>query len=301
MRDLWKNAKVMSKPPALDLPSAEPIEEWVKVTPDIAAEWLKHNRDNRRLVTERVLRFAQDMDAGRWPDYHPHGIAFDDDGRLIDGQHRLEAVALSGATVVMRVSQGLDPRMHSVFDLGAPRSASDVLLRGGVQNSAHAGTLISMLYLYDKYPDSAWHNPRYPSKTWQLQYAMAHQDEVQDAVRESAAAFRHTRIARTQYGVLYMLVARHGLLDEWAGWHDGIMSGSGLLIGDPRLTLRNYFMHDSRSREGSTVWNRQRRLAIVLKAYRAYREGRSVRLLRFDRNSLPMPTIIDGSAAQNAS
>lgn len=273
-----------------------PAEEWVEVTPALAEEWLRWNKDNRRLVSARVLRFAEDMEGGRWANHHPHGIAFDVNGRLIDGQHRLEAVVLSGASVVMRVTRDLNPEMHVVFDLGAPRSSSDILTRGGVQNSAHAGTIASMLYLYDNYPDVIWHTPRYPSKTWQLEYVREHNEAVQESVRHAGVASRTSRIPRSAYGVLYLLVDRHGLLSEWDEWHSKIASGEGLLKGDPRLTIRNYFSHEARIREGSGIWQRQRRLALLIKAYRAYRDGRSVSLIRFDKHSMPMPRITDSPA-----
>ena len=274
-----------------------PTEEWVEVTPALAEEWLKWNKDNRRLVQARVIRFAEDMEADRWAQYHPHGIAFDQHGKLIDGQHRLEAVVLSGATVTMRVTRDLHPGMHAVFDLGAPRSASDILTRGGIQNSAHASTIVSMLYLYDNYPDTIWSNPRYPSKTWQLEYVSKNYVAVQDAVKAAASAFRAVRIPRAQYGVLYLLVERHALLNEWDEWHEKIVSGAGLTKGDPRLTLRNYFGNTDRLREGTGSWQRQRRLGLILKAFRMYREGKSVSLLRFDKNSLPMPMVVDGKFA----
>ncbi len=270
-------------------------EEWVLVTPELAEEYLEANTDNRRLVAERVLRFGEDMEAERWRDYHPHGISFDREGRLVDGQHRLAAILLSGKSVVMRVTRGLDPEMQSVFDLGAPRMTGDVLRRGGILNSTHAGTIISMLYLYDNYPDVIWHNPRYPSKTYQLEYAKEHDAAIQTAIHAAQSVFRSTRIPRSVYGVLYLLVDRYGMTDSWDDWHSAVLSGAGLQKGDARLTLRNYFAHEERMRDQGGIWSRQRRLALVLKAYRYYREEKPVHLLRFNKADLPMPVINVGA------
>jgi hypothetical protein len=267
------------------------LEDWVLVGPELAEEFLESNRDNRRLVTARVLRFAEDMEAKRWKNYHPHGISFDWDGRLVDGQHRLAAIALSGASIIMRVTRGLDPAMHAVFDLGAARMTGDVLRRGGVNNATHAGTIASMLYLYDNYPDVLWHNPRYPSKTYQLEFATEHNAALQEAIHAAQQIFRTSRIPRSAYGVLYMLVDRYGMLDDWDDWHGSLLTGAGLQKGDPRLTLRNYFSHQDRARDGQGIWARQRNLAVVLKAYRYYKEGKPVKLLRFNKSELPMPSI----------
>lgn len=275
--------------------TAPPTEEWVHVTPQVADTWLQRNEDNRRLHPARVLKFAEDMEAGRWADHHPHGIAFDRNGRLIDGQHRLHAVVLSGVPVWMRVTKDLEPEMHTVFDLGAPRSAGHVLQRSGVANSSQVSSIVSMLFMYDRYPDVAWNNPRYPSKTWQVEYAQEHNELLQRAVHEARQMFRTTRIPHAQYATLYVLADRNGLMPYWETWHTGLLTGAGLQKGDPRLTLRNYFSSGLRIRERSDTWQRQRHLAIVLKAYSAYIAGKPIKQLKFEKVHLPMPTLVDAS------
>jgi hypothetical protein len=69
--------------------------EIVLVTLEIAAQWLDRNPQNRRIVQSRVSFYAAQMQAGSWKLTH-QGIAFDEYGNLVDGQHRLYAVILSG-------------------------------------------------------------------------------------------------------------------------------------------------------------------------------------------------------------
>lgn len=272
-----------------------PNEEWVLVTPPLADEWLQRNDDNRRMSPSRVLKFAEDMEAGRWAQYHPHGIAFDRNGRLIDGQHRLKAVEVSGVSIWMRVTKDLEPRMHIVFDLGTPRSTANMFQRAGITSGAQIAGIAAMLHMIDTKPDSIWTSTGYPSKTWQLEFVQQHQDQLDKALKAAHQVFRATRIPRTQYGVLYLLADRHNLLGYWKDWHSGLVSGAGLQKGDPRLSLRNYFANEGRMREGYDHWTRQKRLAIIVKAFKAYVEGQSVRLYRFERNNLPMPTLDDVS------
>jgi hypothetical protein len=270
-----------------------PVEDWVAVTPAMADQWLQSNEGNRRLSQPRALRFAEDMEAGRWPDYHPHGISFDDTGRLIDGQHRLEAIALSGKTVIMRVTSGLPTEMMNVFDLGAPRTPADILRRNGIQNSTHAGAVAAMLYRYDTLPDVPWGSQHVPSKPRLLQIIMSEDVSIQDGIRYGQSAYRQTGMPLVQYALLYVLVTREGLEHEWTAWHEGIMSGVGLQRGDARLTLRNYVARtDVGRRNGDAHWHRQKKAAIILKAFRYYLDRRPVHLLKFEKTNLPMPTIV---------
>ncbi len=77
------------------------------VTPELADLWLtKHNNINRNLSQSTVDSYALDMKNGRWALTH-QGIAFDTDGNLQDGQHRLWAIVLSGVTLQMNVARGV--------------------------------------------------------------------------------------------------------------------------------------------------------------------------------------------------
>jgi len=73
------------------------------VGPDQAIKWLEGNTRNRRLDQKHVDYLAAEMKAGRWKLTHI-GIAFDINGTLQDGQHRLWAIVMSGCTVEMNVT-----------------------------------------------------------------------------------------------------------------------------------------------------------------------------------------------------
>ncbi len=66
------------------------------ITPEEALEILeKHNPRNRSISESTVQAYAMDMRNKRWTLTH-QGIAFDTNGNLLDGQHRLWAVVFSG-------------------------------------------------------------------------------------------------------------------------------------------------------------------------------------------------------------
>ena len=74
----------------------------VTITPKRAAEMLEHNGHNRPLTRTRVREFAEAMKRGDWQLTH-QGIAFDTDGQLKDGQHRLAAMPFNYAAVISTV------------------------------------------------------------------------------------------------------------------------------------------------------------------------------------------------------
>jgi len=74
----------------------------VDVTPELAQSWLDSSKPNRSVFEYQVQKLTAEMRAGHWKPNH-NGIAFAEDGTLLDGLHRLLAVVRSGMTVPMKV------------------------------------------------------------------------------------------------------------------------------------------------------------------------------------------------------
>jgi hypothetical protein len=112
------------------------------ITPAIASNYLTHNKreKQRNLVDKKVYDYASAMRSGHWVLNH-QGIAFDAAGDLCDGQHRLTAVVVSGVTVKMMVTRGLQEKQGELFtfdsiDVGMKRSVgSSMTVRHGVENA----------------------------------------------------------------------------------------------------------------------------------------------------------------------
>ncbi len=116
---------------------------FVDVTPDLAEHWLTYNRRNRSLRANQVLSFASDMSEGRWR-FEGSPIKFDLSGQLIDGQHRLHAVTLSGVTIRMLVVVDVDGEVMDVIDSGAKRTGADMFR---LHDREHAAILAAVTRL----------------------------------------------------------------------------------------------------------------------------------------------------------
>jgi len=98
----------------------------VRLTPSEAAELMKYNIDNRRMRVGLVKYLIAQIKQHEWRDDHPQPIVFSD-SRLIDGQHRLTAIAQSGyeSGCVVRVETQADDAVRQYLDTGAVRSLAD--------------------------------------------------------------------------------------------------------------------------------------------------------------------------------
>lgn len=101
------------------------------VTPEYAQMVLDTKNTNNRNLNEKIVSmFAREMTEGRWGATH-QGIAFYKDGSLADGQHRLAAIALSGCTVNIMVTHGVERESSMYMDTGRARSIGDVIKLSG--------------------------------------------------------------------------------------------------------------------------------------------------------------------------
>ena len=96
------------------------------ITPALAAAMLATNRDdNRNKRPSAYGRYAADMRSGQWKLTH-QGIAFDRNGHLCDGQHRLTGCVSSEVPFPTLVFFGVGANEEmATLDTGAIRSAGD--------------------------------------------------------------------------------------------------------------------------------------------------------------------------------
>jgi len=95
------------------------------VTPEMAAEWLKRNKTNRVIRPLWISEIVVMIKTGKWLLTH-QGIAFDEEGFLIDGQHRLMAIVETGISVPMQVTTDSGAATFEVVDTGKTRNMADL-------------------------------------------------------------------------------------------------------------------------------------------------------------------------------
>lgn len=101
---------------------------FIAVDPAAASAWLKKNRDNRPIRPSTIDMLTQKILSGQWVVTH-QGVAFSKRGRLIDGQHRLMAIAAAGRPTTISVTWGLAEDAFDHVDTGNIRTAADMFSR----------------------------------------------------------------------------------------------------------------------------------------------------------------------------
>jgi hypothetical protein len=98
-------------------PTSQVRIEPVTMTPEEAAKIIANSDDApRRSVSPiSVQRIVQEIKDGRW-NGRTNFIAFDKNGHLIDGWHRVTAIAEAGRTVVVMVGRGFNADEVNFFD-----------------------------------------------------------------------------------------------------------------------------------------------------------------------------------------
>lgn len=96
------------------------------ITPKLAQQILSEcNQDNRRLRPNVVKRWSHQFKLGEWDEWTNQSIAFDEEGVLRDGQHRLHACVNTDVPFETWVYLNMPAKSHKYIDVGAVRTLHD--------------------------------------------------------------------------------------------------------------------------------------------------------------------------------
>jgi len=153
----------------------------VTVTPDIAKKWLEGMVENQRHPSDRaVLKYSRAMIQGKWKTAAP--LSFNQDGKLIDGQHRLLAVIKANRPVEFVVLQGLASDSIEAIDMGVVRTSAHLARLQGLSLTGHHLSLLNCC-LFNPTGAATTRSPSY-SKQEQVELAKAHFECLDFALRK---------------------------------------------------------------------------------------------------------------------
>ena len=244
-----------------------------KITPEMAREWLLRNTDNRPLTKSVVSVIVEALTSGSWQ-LNGATIKIAANGRVLDGQHRLSAIAQSGVTADSLVVYGVDDDAFTTIDIGKRRTGGDTLGAFGVQNATIVAAALGVVYAYHTGRISTYSYKRPPNAVLLSMYKRY--GEIEDSIQW---AHPMRRVAKTAS----MAVGMHHLFSQADAFEadrfiSDLTSGAMMEPNDPVLRLRDQLMQEKLVRKltipsGYLIW-------LYAKAWNLRRKGRSVRHLR---------------------
>jgi hypothetical protein len=243
------------------------------VTPKLATELLMANGPsqsgrNRRLSESVAKRYARDMSEGRWQ-LNGQGIKISAGGRILDGQHRLKAIILSGKTIRTVIIRGLSDDVFTTLDQGKKKGINQALQSSGL---SHWTSLAAAASHY-------WHitvggsNYIDVPTTSELQEVVEQNPLLLESVKYS------TRSSMRALGSQTLLAAVHYITtsknpEKGAEFFEHLSTGAGLESKNPILDLRNRMMNDRNNKRSKSI--ERTKLGWIVTSWNAWRSGKTV-------------------------
>ncbi|MEV6578333.1 hypothetical protein AB0M92_09240 [Streptomyces sp. NPDC051582] len=263
----------------IDLPALPTGPKYMQITPEMADLWLTHcNPSSNRVMLDTVYeRYAKAMSDGVWRTTH-QGLAFDENGMLLDGQHRLMGVKISGVTVEMLVIPKCDAETFDVLDSGHRRQAAQLLKIPHRTVVAAAARIIGQMYkmwdpvtLFDGFYDTK-------AATSDILRAVAAWPELTTLAPIAAATYRASGINQPTHLAVLAQAARTEHAGKIEDWANGLISGANMDSKDPRLVLRNRFFRE-RAILG-TSGGRRTSYNLITKSWNSWAQGKLLGTLK---------------------
>lgn len=258
---------------------------WAVITPEEAQAILDTaNESNRRLRKVHVDSLAKDMMNG---DFQPTGdpIRFDDAGHLIDGQHRLAAVAQAGIPIPFLVMRGFHPSVQDVIDSGVGRTVGDGLSFAGISNKYNVASVVRIAIYREeglyRHTRQAGSTRRRLTHMEVIRWLDAH-PEIREVAGDAIAVGRAIGARPVSAWVYGAWVLNNIDPVAFREFSDSLYNASTAGAGDPRATLLQFFRkrgdlsYNLGGGKGSTPGPL---LYAMFRVWNAWRDGEELRRL----------------------
>lgn len=233
-----------------------------------------HNRKYSPAITQRLVR---DMTEGHWIE-NAETVQVSATGVLLNGQHRLRAIVITGLTLPFVVARDVLDEAQETIDIGRKRTLGDVLHLRGVQNARTLASVVRRTYELDvmRMLESGG-----GSATVQqlLQYSDDHPGIPEALPVAQSATDSPLRYTPSIAGALWYMqttIDPDAANEFWSR----LLGGHGLSADNPLLALRNRLVQD--------VSAKPRRMpvhvrgAYTIKGWNAWRAGEKAKRIVWD-------------------
>lgn len=262
--------------------------ETVVITPEMALEFLEHNEANRSVRQMWVDTLTRDILAG---DFYlsNDAVIFDEDGKLINGQHRLLACIEADRPITCLVMWNAPRRTQAVMDRQRPRTFADYLRWMGETDVHALGTTVRFTYIWElgllPWGDLA------PSLQELTKWFEANRG-IRDSLRAGTAVGKRPYWSRTSAAAFHHR-AHSRWPEEVEQFFYRVSSGEDLRTGHPVYAFRRWLENVSdRRMPGRQSVKPVIYTGVAVKAFNAFVQGRTLNHLRYSPSTEDFPKIV---------
>jgi hypothetical protein len=265
----------------------------------MAQDWLEGNVDNRNLREPRVVNLSQVLQRNEW-ELTGDCLVFDEDGTLLNGQHRLSAVVVTGIPARFVILRGVPSKAQEVMDTGLARTLGDQLQRRGVPYYTYVSSALFWLHRIAYSEATGIAHYAEPGQRPSFRQLLKLYDDNKELGEEASQIGRHVSTLKVRAGATLALYHRLKQLDdenieeEVDTFFEKWVTGAELKASDPIFRLREWCVEDAAKRHTRGRAPDYRYVAYVLTAWNKWRDGEPIRQLKWvysptTRSAWPIP------------
>lgn len=239
------------------------------ITPETAKEMLKRNINNRPLKQSHVNFLSSQMESGLWQ-FDGSPIKLTEQGGVLDGQHRLSALVLSGCSFEFLIVSGISVDAFQVMDTGRNRQASDVLSIDGFENGESLQIVVRGIITYNRYGRIKGGGRTVSPITNRevLDFARENSSKLKRSI-DFLSKHKSSLLPKTRVAIFHYLFSEKSVTEADL-FINKFLTGLDMEKTSPIYVLREKLIADSGARTKIEV---NKKLALVIKCWNIFRKG----------------------------
>ena len=248
--------------------------------------------NNRKIRKQAVAQYTDSINRAQF-DFTGQTIIISDKGTILDGHHRIRAGKAATASFPVLLVFGIGDHSFDIIDNSVGRTMADNMELSGAGRYAWLGTAINMLITLERTGNPLTVLPTTITPRERHKYAVAHKDELEWA-RNATLAIADSKVPIAMPETAYVLYTAYRSDPVKAqAFVDQLISGAGLELTDPRLTLRSWLVdaEERRRKKQNGRKNKNAQLLALMKAVKAFYAGEALPKIVIGKNEAVIPTV----------
>lgn len=255
------------------------------ITPDEASRILKMNTNNRRMSVPTIEYYKRQIANNLWQS-NGETIKIAEDGQLLDGQHRLTAIAQGKLAVEILVVRGLPKDAISTIDTGKVRSPGDHLRVQGFTNDPFTLAAASKVVMAFESDGKYSFKTQKMSPTEIIDWVEGHKD-IEFSLKRVPQSIGVLMPRSVAVGLHYVFSLVNQEKAEL--FFDYVATGNNLSAGHPVLALRARLIAMQQKGRGNA--SRRQVVSYFVQSFKAFVEGKPLQHVTYNAES---DIVLDG-------